>query len=74
MRRNRSYPQSWAWRNRGLDCWPHGQNNLLSHSATEGLKILVTCEDTADMADAQDDQLDLGLENLCLAVTEQALG
>ena len=47
---------------------------MLSHSATEGLKILVTCEDTADMADAQDDQLDLGLENLCLAVTEQALG
>ena len=46
---------------------------MFSQAATDGLKILVTCEgeDTADPAD--DDQLDVGLENLCLAVTEQAL-
>ena len=45
---------------------------MLSQSAAEGLQILVTCEDTGT-ADADDDQLDVGLENLCLAVTEQAL-
>ena len=44
---------------------------MLSQAATEGLKILVTCEDPADPT--EDDQLDVGLENLCLAVTEQAL-
>ena len=68
---DRSYPQSLARRNRGLDWWPAESQNMFSPGATDGLKIFVSCEDTADPP--EDDQLDVGLESLCLAVTEQAL-
>jgi len=70
---DRSQPQSWARRHRGLDWRPAESENLFSRGVSDGLKILVTCEgeDTADQA--EDDQLDVGLESLCLAVTEQAL-
>ena len=39
------------------------------------MKIFVTCEDSADndVDNAADDELSVGLENLCKAVTEQAL-
>jgi len=67
---DRSYPQSWARRYRGLDWQPNESPHMLSQSATQGLQILLTCEGEDS---AEDDQLDVGLENLCLAVTEQAL-
>ena len=54
-----------------MNWWPNDSQNMLGHSANDGLKIFVTCEDTPDPQD--DDLLDVGLENLCLAVTEQAL-
>ena len=71
---DRSHPQAWPRRTRGLDWWPPDSQNMFSQRAPDGLQIpVVTCEDTPDLTEAEDDTLDLGLENLCLAVTEQAL-
>ena len=59
-----------------MDWWPSDSNNLFGHTANDGLKIFVSCEDSGTGGAAEppdDDQVDVGLENLCLAVTEQAL-
>lgn len=56
--------------------WNSKDNIILSpewSNPESGMKIFVTCDDDDDATTEAGDELDNNLENLCLAVTEQAL-
>ena len=63
----------------GSQDWHCESNNMFSQQASDPMKIFATCEQSADneagiAADiAAEEELSAGLENLCKAVTEQAL-